>query len=112
MNKKCFRCKKEFFSDRKNKIYCCRTCKQAASVYRICGANCNSKRKRLKRLGLTKKINCAICGFKPVNICQLDMDHIDGNSLNNNISNIQILCANCHRLKTIMNKDWKNNKVY
>jgi 5-methylcytosine-specific restriction endonuclease McrA len=38
---------------------------------------------------------------------QLDVDHIDGNRSNNELSNIQTLCANCHRLKTKQNQDWK-----
>ena len=36
-----------------------------------------------------------------------DIDHIDGNHKNNNIENLQTLCANCHRLKTYENEDWK-----
>ena len=41
---------------------------------------------------------CLLCGFKPEWAGQLDMDHVDGNRLNNDISNLQTLCANCHRL--------------
>jgi 5-methylcytosine-specific restriction endonuclease McrA len=40
-------------------------------------------------------------------MCQLDLDHIDGNNTNNNIDNLQTLCANCHRYKTWINKDWR-----
>ena len=40
-------------------------------------------------------------------MCQLDIDHIDGNRENNDIINLQTLCANCHRLKTYESKDWK-----
>jgi 5-methylcytosine-specific restriction endonuclease McrA len=50
---------------------------------------------------------CSICGFVPEDLCQLDVDHIDGNRKNNDESNLQTLCANCHRLKTKQNKDWK-----
>lgn len=54
---------------------------------------------------------CLWCGFKPVWAGQLDMDHIDGNRLNNDVSNLQTLCANCHRLKTHTELDYlKQNK--
>ena len=113
MTKFCLRCNKEFYLNRKDKKYCCKTCKQAASVYRMCGANCNAKRKRRKvGIGCLKKVKCEVCGFKPVHVCQLDIDHIDGNSLNNDFSNLQALCANCHRLKTIINKDWRSLSIF
>lgn len=48
---------------------------------------------------------CEKCGFIPEDICQLDVDHIDGNHKNNDSSNLQTLCANCHRLKTKIQKD-------
>lgn len=102
---KCNHCKKEFEQTRKNKIYCSRNCKQNASASR-------TGRYKRKRCGLEylpiKKETCSACGFIPVHICQLDVDHIDGNSKNNNIENLQVLCANCHRLKTQQNKDCVN----
>lgn len=52
-----------------------------------------------------KKTYCELCGFIAIDKAQLDVDHIDGNNNNNDISNLQTLCANCHRLKTIKNKD-------
>ena len=55
-----------------------------------------------------KKDICEQCGFIPVNKCQLDVDHIDGNKKNNDLSNLQTLCANCHRLKTFLCKDYLN----
>lgn len=45
------------------------------------------------------------CTFKIENGCQLDVDHIDGNRNNNDKSNLQILCANHHRVKTKLNGD-------
>lgn len=47
-----------------------------------------------------KKKFCEFCGFKAIHSCQLDVDHIDGNHDNNDLKNLQTLCANCHRLKT------------
>lgn len=54
---------------------------------------------------LHKKDYCENCGFVALHPAQLDVDHIDGNHKNNKIDNLQTLCANCHRLKTIVNKD-------
>jgi len=51
-----------------------------------------------------KKKFCETCGFIG-DACQLDVDHIDGNHKNNDPINLQTLCANCHRLKTRLNKD-------
>lgn len=47
---------------------------------------------------------CEVCGFKG-HYSQLDVDYKDGNHKNHNPSNLQTLCANCHRLKSFMNKD-------
>jgi len=58
-----------------------------------------------------KKSKCDFCGFIPVDLCQLDVDHIDGNHDNNDPSNLQTLCANCHRLKTKLNKNEYYNKL-
>jgi 5-methylcytosine-specific restriction endonuclease McrA len=52
-----------------------------------------------------RKETCERCGFIPEHISQLDVDHIDGNKTNHSLSNLQTLCANCHRLKTVENKD-------
>ena len=52
-----------------------------------------------------KKDRCALCGFVALHKCQLDVDHIDGDGTNHDPSNLQTLCANCHRLKTQMNRE-------
>lgn len=57
-----------------------------------------------------KKDTCEHCGFIPEHSSQLDVDHIDGDSSNNDPVNLQTLCANCHRLKTMKNEDWLENK--
>jgi len=57
-----------------------------------------------------KKKYCEECGFVAIHKVQLDVDHIDGNHKNNDISNLRTLCRNCHSLKTIMNKDHLHDK--
>jgi 5-methylcytosine-specific restriction endonuclease McrA len=59
---------------------------------------------------LHKKDTCQHCGFVPEHSSQLDVDHIDGDRWNNDPANLQTLCANCHRLKTMQNEDWSENK--
>ena len=54
---------------------------------------------------LHKGDSCELCGFIAIHAVQLDVDHIDGNHQNNDPSNLMTLCANCHRLKTHVNKD-------
>lgn len=60
-----------------------------------------------KRISKNLRIDsiCSACGFEPEHPCQLDVDHIDGDNKNNTADNLQVLCANCHRLKTLKNKD-------
>ena len=55
-----------------------------------------------------RKERCEDCGFVPTHVCQLDVDHSDGNKRNNNPSNLRTLCANCHRLKTYRCMDYLN----
>jgi len=47
-----------------------------------------------------KKQQCEKCGFVPQHMCQLDIHHINGIHSDNTESNLQTLCANCHRLET------------
>jgi hypothetical protein len=92
------------FEHKSNKLFCSRACKQK-NYDRESGRK--SIKKRPYRIYVKDK--CDNCGFIPLHICQLDVDHIDGNNKNNEPSNLQTLCANCHRLKTYLNKDWIYN---
>ena len=71
---------------------------------KICSA-CNLDRMSPKGAGRNyiyrqyKKTYCETCGVS-YHRCQLDVDHIDGDHSNNDPTNLQTLCANCHRLKT------------
>ena len=79
-----------------------RTCKDGRIVYRHTCSPCHKKRKARS----LKKDHCDYCGFIALHLCQLDLDHIDGDHSNNEPENLQTLCANCHRLKTYNNKDY------
>jgi hypothetical protein len=83
----------------------CKRCKHESRAVRL---NANRELK-LKH----KKSYCEHCGFIALDKCQLDVDHIDGNRDNNEQSNYRTLCANCHRLKTQMNKDhsWADKEL-
>lgn len=54
--------------------------------------------KKCKIYKLDKRI-CEVCNFIPKHPCQMDIHHKDENHLNNETTNLQVLCANCHRLK-------------
>ena len=73
---------------------------------KICGACQKAYKQGYPIYHIHKKTYCEMCGFIAVNSCQLDVDHIDGNKMNGELSNLQTLCANCHRLKTHNAQDY------
>lgn len=110
---KCLYCGKEFIPNYSNrKKFCCVECsaaymkRQTIEDWKIGkndgtkGYNCSSA----VRNYLLKKHNykCEKCGWGIINPytnrVPLQIHHIDGNSLNNLESNLQVLCPNCHSL--------------
>lgn len=73
--------------------------KTPVEQYLVKGSNIKTYKLKLKLLNSGLKENkCEICGCvewngKPI-ICQLH--HIDGDETNNELSNLQMLCPNCH----------------
>lgn len=74
-----------------------------------CSSHCKKFFRTKHKYKAHKKDFCEQCGFMG-HPCQLDVDHIDQDHLNASISNLQTLCANCHRLKTY--KDRKKQTIY
>lgn len=96
-------------------IKLCKICNKRRAVKRSARCyKCKAKgqrytekqRRRNSPYRVHLKDKCEKCGFIPEHICQLDVDHIDGDRSNSELSNLQTLCANCHRLKTYLNKDY------
>lgn len=56
------------------------------------------------------KNKCQNCGWDKINEtskkCPLEIHHVDGDAYNNDISNLMILCPNCHSLTS----NYKNIK--
>lgn len=99
-------------SDGKYRPYC-RSCSR--QMWEATSHQKHMRNQRIRRqrpyLLLYEKLNfCEACGFVAEHSCQLDVDHIDGSKLNTKEDNFQTLCANCHRLKTYINKDWAVKK--
>jgi len=82
--------------------------KNGKNIYKALCTTCNRRKHNIikKEYTVYKKKICQKCGFVPEHPCQLDVDHIDGNHYNNDLKNLQTLCANCHRLKSYKNRDW------
>ncbi len=58
-------------------------------------------KKRLFKEGL-KKIECENCGWNQISKdgrIPLELDHINGDNRDNRITNLRILCPNCHSLQ-------------
>jgi hypothetical protein len=112
--KNCKCCNILFKPNRVDKEFCSKNCyKKHGKKFK---GHSNGDKERLllvqalnKRPYVLKKLDCCkICGFVAEHSCQLDIDHIDGNHKNNSEDNLQTICANCHRLKTALQLNWKN----
>lgn len=93
-SKECEHCKEVFKPSRKDKRFCSDKCNKKSYNER---RNLGNNKYVFKAY---KKPYCEKCGFVPIVVAQLDVDHVDGDSKNNDFNNLRTLCANCHRLKT------------
>lgn len=108
--KKCLCCKKE--CSRPEKYYCNNKCQALHLRYKLIEEWKNGKLaghtgcrvKNFIRFYLYEKYNnaCCKCGWNKVhpitNNVPLEVHHKDGDAFNNNESNLELLCPNCHSL--------------
>lgn len=68
---------------------------------------------RVKRKQITQKVRyqvitahpyCAVCGMRPGDGIRLEVDHIDNNPTNNDLDNLQVLCAACNTGKSHLSR--------
>ena len=98
----CKNCGKKL--DTFQKVYCNNKCQQEyfykeISIPKILNGeviNSNTKKKYLKETVLDKCSECGVGEIWQGKLLTLQIDHIDGNSDNNNLSNLRLLCPNCH----------------
>lgn len=60
---------------------------------------------------------CSLCGWAEINSFSgripIEIDHIDGNAMNNSEQNLQLLCPNCHSLtKNYRNLNKGNGRLW
>lgn len=101
ISKTCPVCSKVFsgkYYDVKDQVTCSVGC--ANTFFRTNQDNPNyiNGRSSYRKYALTKLgSECIECGYS--NIDALEVHHIDKDRANNNLSNLEILCANCHKLR-------------
>lgn len=69
----------------------------------------------VRHLSETNGYSCSCCGISEWNgqHITLEVDHIDGQSANNNVNNLRLLCPNCHsQTDTYKAKNKGNGRTY
>ncbi len=97
-----------------NKKTCSRSCankNRAGIKYKIGSPHDKVKyQKGLKlRLLEVRGLKCERCDYKKYEILQVH--HKDRNRSNNDLSNLQLICPNCHYEEHFLEKSWLKNKL-
>ena len=92
---------------KRGKYYCSNSC-QATHELKIriqkseLGLEKASHKTYRKYMLITHGNKCMKCNWSEINLVTgnvpIQMNHIDGNSENNKLSNLELLCPNCHSL--------------
>lgn len=97
------------------KKYCSNKCQQDHATKEKIRTKTASARTLKKYLVQQLNNTCSCCGItewnnKPI---VLELEHIDGNSSNNDIENLTLLCPNCHsQTPTYKSKNIGNGRHY
>lgn len=104
----CLYCKTKIPKHRcRRRKYCSHSCsvthKKEILYLQIEGGDVNLPTKNYKHYLIDKfGEKCQLCGWGEKNIYSntipIELEHIDGNSLNNELKNLLLLCPNCHSL--------------
>lgn len=103
----CSGCSTEFNSTKPTRKYCTVGCKSASIKRDLITAFKNGVvvNHRAARRILIELVgsNCSLCNWSAINPksqkCPIELDHIDGNPNNTVISNVRLLCPNCHSIQ-------------
>ena len=110
----CVGCAASIINPRKGRRYCSIKCQQHYLLQRKIEENKYSVRTIKRHLINTIGV-CSICEISDWNSKPiiLGIDHIDGNSENNDLSNLRLVCPNCHsQTDTYKNKNKGNGRFY
>lgn len=95
-----FKSKSELAASKSGLVFCSRSCKDTAQTYMVeiqpdhYGTGYTTYREKAFK---AYKPICCRCGY--ANILALEVHHKDRDRSNSDISNLEILCANCHTLE-------------
>lgn len=111
----CNKNSKQVIHKRSSYLYCSNKCQQIKQTIDAV-ENKTASHKTLKRyLILQYGEKCWECGISEWNNKKItfELEHIDGNSNNNNLDNLSILCPNCHsQTSTYKTKNIGNGRFY
>jgi len=62
-----------------------------------------------RKLAKAQNFRCARCKQKIIQDFQYEIDNIDGNKRNRDFTNLQVLCLDCHRKKSIRQTRLRKN---